>query len=96
MYVGTFFSHLHTHSQPQTQGCITEGCFVLFLISTLWCVLCTEVPLRIDHRVFVLWHQKIFFYVSGKFLCVITKVNLRRVLKCYCAMWGRYFYIKGL
>lgn len=41
----------HMHSQPQTQGCITEGCFVLFLISTLWRVLCTEVPLQIDHRV---------------------------------------------
>lgn len=32
----------------------------------------------------------------GKFLSVITKVNLPRVLKCYCAMWWGYFYIKGL
>lgn len=83
----------HMHSQPQTQGCITEGCFVLFLISTLWRVLCTEVPLQIDHRVSYGIRRYSFTFQE---ISMITKINLRRVLKCYCAMWWGYFYIKGL
>lgn len=87
-------SHLHTHAQPQTRGCITEG-FLFCFVSTCWYgVLYTEVPLQIRHRVF--YGIGRYSFTFQEILSVITKVDLSRVLKCSCAMWWKYFYIKGL
>lgn len=88
-------TRVHTHN-PQTQGCITDvlGCFFYFFNM---CFLVWSASHRSSmsvHRMFMASED--ILLVPGKFLSIITKVNHSRLLECYCAMWWKYFYIKGL